>query len=118
MNFTLTRPLDKRSGSISIELKGLPESKKEYWTCRKISWQQSDRGYSGKVTVFVKRQADNQTVLKVIPKFEVYYADFPDDSTKSGSGIPDRERVLYRRPCVSTGKLEAEVFKRVSEKAK
>ena len=55
----------------------------------------------GKFNVFVKKTGDNSCDIKVNTQYQQTYK-FGDD--------------LYKRNCVSTGKLEAEIYNRIKEK--
>lgn len=118
MDFKLAMPLDKDSGLISTELTNIPESKKEWWDSGSLAFTQFKKGFRGKITAFVKKNGDDQTQIKIISKFEILFTDTLDSATKSRIEQAVQGDTLYTRPCVSTGKLEAEIFKRVSEKTK
>jgi uncharacterized lipoprotein len=119
MDFKLAMPLDKSSGLISTELMNIPENRKEWWDAGKLAITQFKQGYRGKITVFVKAIGDAQSELKIISKFEVLFTDSMQTAlTKSRMEQAIQGEDLFARSCVSTGKLEAEIFRLVSEKMK
>jgi len=58
----------------------------------------------GKFNVFVKKTSENSCEIKINSQFQQSYVDL--------------DHIIYKRNCVSTGKLEAEIYNMVKEKVK
>jgi hypothetical protein len=119
MNINVIEPLDKESGMIMTNLTNFPEDDKACWDCGKLSFTQFDQGHRGKVTIFVKNIDEAKTALKIIANFEVVFTDSMHESlTKSRLERAVQGDTLFQRPCVSTGKWEADFYGIVQEKLK
>jgi hypothetical protein len=81
-------------------------SRPGYADCGNLGFFGTALDLTGKINVYVKRVSDNACEVKVNAIFELRY--------KSLSKGPDE----YYKQCVSTGKLEGEIFKRIQEKLK
>jgi len=75
--------------------------------CGKAGYPFSEQDRSGKFNVYVKRIGDGACEVKVNATFEQFNADA---FTNSGQ--------TRKRPCVSTGKLEKEIYELVLSKTK
>lgn len=73
--------------------------------CGKLGFTDAEIERAGKFNVYVKKTSDNSCEVKVNSLFEQHYRTYDNPS-------------IFKRACVSTGKLEAEIFKRVQEKIK
>jgi hypothetical protein len=119
LDFTLATPIQKESGLISTELMNIAESQATWWDSGSLNFTQFKRGYRGKVTVFVRADGADQCQVKVISKFEILFVDSLHETlTKSEFAQAVRGEDLFARPCVSTGKIEAEIFERILAKTK
>ena len=119
LDFTLATPIQKESGLISTALMNIAEGQSAWWDAGSLNFTQFKRGYRGKVTVFIRPNGPDQCQVKVISKFEILFVDSVHESlTKSEFAQAVRGEDLFSRPCISTGVLEAEIFKRISEKIK
>lgn len=58
----------------------------------------------GKFNVFVKKTGESSCEIKINSQFQQSYVDL--------------DHIIYKRNCVSTGKLEAEIYNMVKEKVK
>jgi len=74
-----------------------------YCACGTARFPLSEVGRRGKFNVFIKKTADDSVEMKVNAVFEK---------------ISQYENNIENTACVSTGKLEGEIFKRVSDKIK
>jgi hypothetical protein len=93
--------MDKASGFITTDWMAPDKTFLDYGT---LPFSTAQRETRGKFNVLVKKAGESSSEMKVNCLFEVTVFYTVTGPTKY--------------PCVSTGKLEAEVYKRVSEKAK
>lgn len=120
MNLSLIEPIQKESGLISTELANFPENQKACWDCGKLAFTQFSQGHRGKITVFVKKIDEAQTGLKIVANFEILFTDSTDESLtkrRLERAVQAGDN-LFKRPCVSTGKWEADFYARVQAKLK
>lgn len=103
---------EKDSGLITTNPIDLPMSDRTYCDWGKLSFSQTQKGLQGKFTIYVKKLGDFQTELKMAAVYEIFF----DDSLDRAAVRTDR--TLYKRPCVSTGKMEADFYSRVLTRLK
>ena len=97
--------MEKVSGLITtdwVSFRG-QDNNRGYCDCGTTRFPMSETDRRGKFNVFIKKTADDAVEMKVNAIFEKQSA---------------YERQVETTTCVSTGKLEAEIYKRVSDKIK
>jgi hypothetical protein len=97
--------MEKASGLIttdSISFRG-QKDQTGYCACGSARFPLYEIDRQGKFNVFVKKTSVDSIELQVNAVFEK---------------VAQFETTIERTPCVSTGKLEAEIYRRVSEKIK
>jgi hypothetical protein len=97
----------KDSGLITTDWISFTGQKNEtgYCDCGEAGVQEVEKDRLGKLNVYVKKISDTACEVRINSVFEQHYVIY-------------NNAVLNKRPCVSTGKLEADMFKLISEKAK
>ena len=119
IDFKLAAPLEKASGLISTETRDFPKTQKDYWDYGSLAFTQFKEGYRGKLTIFIKKQDNSQTELRIVSKFNVLFTDTTHEAlTKSRLERAVQGEDLFSRPCISTGKLEFEIYQLIMEKLK
>jgi len=101
--------MEKASGLITTDLISFRGQKNEtgYCDCGKLTAMlEIEQDRFGKFNVYVKKTTDTSCEVRVNSVFEQAHTSY-------GQG-----NALFKRSCVSTGKLEADIFKRISEKIK
>jgi uncharacterized lipoprotein len=76
-----------------------------YADCGKAGLFDIDIDRLGRFNVYVKKISETSCEIIVNSKFEKSYHGYKDPT-------------VFRTPCVSTGRLEAEIFKKIQEKIK
>jgi len=101
--------MEKASGLITTDWISFQGQKDEigYCSCGEAGFPFVEQDRSGRFNVYVKKISDTASEIKVNAIFEQFSKD-----------IWSRFGTTTKRHCVSTGKLEAEIYKRVSEKIK
>ncbi|MCJ7563620.1 MAG: hypothetical protein MUP52_03395 [Candidatus Aminicenantes bacterium] len=82
-----------------------------YCDCGKLGIMAIEDLRHGRFEVYIKKVGDSSCELKVNTEFELIWRSIPPVYTIGGEAT-------FTKKCVSTGILEAEIFKRVSEKTK
>ena len=103
---------EKESGLITTNPIDLPTGDRAYCDWGKLSWTQSQKGLRGKYTIYVKKIGDAQTELKMVSVYEILF----DDSMDRAADRTDR--TIYKRACVSTGKMEADFYSKIQARFK
>lgn len=99
--------MEKVSGLITTDWINFQGQKNEtgYCDCGKLSVLDRESTRRGRFNVYIKKVTDTSCEVKVNSVFTMIYQAYENP-------IPQE------RACVSAGKLEAEMFKRISEKIK
>ena len=80
--------------------------------CGKLAFTQFESRREVAFTVMVKAINRNQSEIKIIGDYKVYFTDAIDAATQSRFERMIHKQ-LYVRPCVSTGKLEAKFYSKI-----
>jgi len=101
--------MEKASGLITTDWISFRGQKNEtgYCSCGSAGYPFREQDRSGKFNVYVKKVSYAPCEIKVNAVFEQFSADVVSNSGATRT-----------RPCVSTGKLEKEIYDRVLEKTK
>lgn len=101
--------IEKDSGLITTDwIDFIRKENMDYFDCGKLGMN-IEKSRSGRFNVFVKRLGDNSCEIKINCTYQQEYY-FPD---LLGTG----KEYTDTRQCISTGKLEAEMFRLIEEKA-
>ena len=106
MQLTIAQ-IEKDSGLITTNAVDLPMGDRTYCDWGKLSWTQIQKGLQGRFTVYVKKISEAQTELKIVAVYEIFFDDSMDRA------VNRTDRTIYKRPCVSTGKMEADFYSKV-----
>jgi len=99
LNFPILN-MDKASGLIATDWMTVDAS---HYECGSPGLTTAERGYHGKFNVFLKKTADGLSEIRVNCLYEmiIYYTNG-----------------LRKYPCVSTGKLESDMFELIKSKVR
>jgi len=110
MQITIAKT-EKDSGLITSNPIDVPDEPKSYCDCGRLSTMQYLRGLQGTYTVYVKKNEETTTELRMVVVYMLYFHD------KGTVDITD-QTTHWKRGCVSTGKMEADFYSRVLARLK
>jgi len=111
MQITIAKT-EKDSGLITSNPIDMPESgAKSDCDCRRLSITQYRRGLQSTFTVCVKKIGETTTELRMVAVYVLFFHD-------TGAVDITDQTTLWKRGCVSTGKMEADFYSRVLTRLK